>query len=686
MKTKILFFIMLLFSFITLNAQTDTTEIELIDMSLEELLNVDVDIATKSASTLDETPGIVTVIDRKTIELTGAKTLVDIIRMVPGFDFSRASLGWGEPLDEFYARGVVNIFSQTILFLINGRNKLNDLVYASPWMSSRLNVDMIERVEIIRGPGSALYGGNAFSAVINIVTRDTGTEPETIFELSGGQYNTGSLYALTKQKIGKSDWTFGFQGKYFFDGGTTYKSITDTISDFIIMPIGSTVDYKDYVTDGINPSFDVSINVTAPEDKFRFQVWHTSHNPHPALSGFTPQVNANTYNYKVTQSFINLEYEPIKNLTIAAHHSKMTWDARLNYSTPTFNIDEISGTSQLSTHNQIDANYLLVLKGHNIVIGASYSLEAQLDPEQRMYNQAFTSNAPMDIYYTPDERNQMSAFIQDNWIINDKLAVTAGLRYDYYEELKEKSIINPRVAVVWNAFGSSRFKFLFGQAFRPPSTFETSGGLGAYGENLNLKPEKINTGELAYITYFDFARIQISGYYSQVIDAINPVDASGVTILDNVGESTIIGGELELQGKYWWINYSYADSKITDGAGHERTTHFLSPHMVNAGFHYTFFDVLTVRNQIFFRSARPNFVENEADYDYHLVDDFSIGIDGKYVNYVIGAKNIFDTKWQLPLQTTGTQVTTYPYRGREIFVKIIVKIKNNKSKKYLIVE
>ncbi len=97
MKTKILFLIMLLSIFITLNAQTDTTEIELIDMSLEELLNVDVDIATKSASTLDETPGIVTVIDRKTIELTGAKTLVDIVRMVPGFDFSRGSLGWGEP-------------------------------------------------------------------------------------------------------------------------------------------------------------------------------------------------------------------------------------------------------------------------------------------------------------------------------------------------------------------------------------------------------------------------------------------------------------------------------------------------------------------------------------------------------------------------------------------------------------
>ncbi|OQY27644.1 MAG: hypothetical protein B6244_09980 [Candidatus Cloacimonetes bacterium 4572_55] len=265
---------------------------ELLDILTE--FNVVVNVATKSASTLDESPAIVTVIDRETIERSNAQTLADLIRMTPGLDFSKGSLGWGEPLDGFYGRGVLSTFSQTVLLLLNGKNRFNDFTYASPFMSTRINVDMIERVEIMRGPGSAVYGGNAFSAVINVITRDTDASPETVFEMSGSKSNQASLYVLHKSKIQESDWRVGFQGKYFFDHGKSYPATQkDNLYTNDMLPDA------DRITDGIDPSFDVSLNISNPDEHVEVQLWYTDHNPHPFLTGLSMRYKKNAVNYIV---------------------------------------------------------------------------------------------------------------------------------------------------------------------------------------------------------------------------------------------------------------------------------------------------------------------------------------------------------------------------------------------------
>ncbi|MCK5146855.1 TonB-dependent receptor [bacterium] len=646
---------------------------DLMDLSLLELLNIEVSVATKSDVSLDDTPGIVTVIDRKTIELTSAKTLVDIIRMVPGFDYSRTSLGWGEPLDEFYARGTVNIFSQTILFLINGRNKLNDMVYASPWMSTRLNVDMIERVEIIRGPGSALYGGNAFSAVINIITRDTGTEPETVFDVAGGQYNFGSMYGLVKREIGDTGWKIGLQGKYFFEDGTSYDYVDKAIDDHITAGNydSSFADYKKFVTDGVNPSFDVSMNITSPKNDLRMQVWYTNHTPHMFLSDARPQINGQTYHYQVTQLFYNLEFEPIKNMTIAAHRSRMTWDAKLNYGTPLNDLNNSATTLQLNYHNQVDVTYSLTPNNHNILLGGSYSNETMDDPQAIMYDKKNSDLINYEPYYSFGERNVISLFAQDYWKINDKFAATVGVRYDNFDDLEESNIINPRAALVWNVFGTSKVKLLYGQAFRPPAGFETGGSLGSSSGSVDLKPEKIRTGELAFIHYLNFARTQISGYYSQVTD---PIDQIG-GVMTNVGKRNALGIEMELESKNWWLNYTFTKSETEDATGTKATTAFLSPHMINAGFHFELFKNVTARNQLVFRSSRPAFDPNADDINSHLDDDLSIEFRQDKIRYIFGVKNLLDAQWECPLQYEYAEsIKAYPYRGREFFAKVILKI------------
>ncbi len=139
---------------------TDITE-----MSLEDLLNVETTVATKSAGrTVRETPGIVTVLGRDEILRSGAKDLVDVLRLVPSFQF-------GSDVGAIYAgvRGL-NAMDGKMLVLLDGHD-MSELLYADVILGNRFPIDWIERVEVIRGPGSAIYGGEAELAVVNIVTR-----------------------------------------------------------------------------------------------------------------------------------------------------------------------------------------------------------------------------------------------------------------------------------------------------------------------------------------------------------------------------------------------------------------------------------------------------------------------------------------------------------------------------------
>ena len=142
----------------------DLTDVQ--DLSLADLLDVQVAIASKKPQTTRETPGIVTVITRDDILSSGARELLDVLVLVPGFVP-------GADVAGTIGLGVRGQYANEgkILLLIDGQ-PLNDLLYGSLQLGNRYPLEAIERIEVIRGPGSAIYGGAAELAVINIVTRD----------------------------------------------------------------------------------------------------------------------------------------------------------------------------------------------------------------------------------------------------------------------------------------------------------------------------------------------------------------------------------------------------------------------------------------------------------------------------------------------------------------------------------
>lgn len=136
------------------------------DMSLEDLLNIPTGVASASAQAQREAPGVVTIIGREQIVASGARDLMDVLNhLVPGFTFGEDTTG----VVGVGFRGIWG-FEGRVLVLVNG-HEMNETLYLSVPFGGHFLADQIEKVEIIRGPGSAVYGGYAELAVINITTR-----------------------------------------------------------------------------------------------------------------------------------------------------------------------------------------------------------------------------------------------------------------------------------------------------------------------------------------------------------------------------------------------------------------------------------------------------------------------------------------------------------------------------------
>jgi outer membrane receptor for ferrienterochelin and colicin len=138
---------------------------DLMSLSLEELMDVKVIVASKKEATLREAPGIITVVTAEEIAHSGARDLIDVLRLVPGYDF-------GVQLSNLVGVAIRGQWAMEgkVLLLIDGI-EMNERRNASTEFGQHFPVEQISRIEIIRGPGSVMYGGSAELGVINIITK-----------------------------------------------------------------------------------------------------------------------------------------------------------------------------------------------------------------------------------------------------------------------------------------------------------------------------------------------------------------------------------------------------------------------------------------------------------------------------------------------------------------------------------
>lgn len=165
-------------------------ERDLKDLSLEELMNVEVTSVSKKTEKRSESPAAVYVITAEDIRRSGATTIMDVLRMAPGVYVARLDANkWSITM-----RGTSGRFANKLLVLIDGRSVYTPLYSGVEWEAKELPLEIIERIEVVRGPGGTLWGANAVNGIINIVTKSAKDSGGGRLVLRGGTEEASSYF------------------------------------------------------------------------------------------------------------------------------------------------------------------------------------------------------------------------------------------------------------------------------------------------------------------------------------------------------------------------------------------------------------------------------------------------------------------------------------------------------------
>jgi len=185
--TKFFSLIVFIFAFLGLQAQKDTsTVVDLFDMTLEELMNQEVSGVSRYKQSISDVPNSIQVISKQQITDRGYNDLIDLLKDIPGFDITESAGRFGE----FYSfRGVAG--NDRFLVLVNG-HELNPASGTFISLGNSISIRYAERIEIIYGPASAVYGADAFSGIINIVLNEEAAQQDVTasYYANYGSFNT----------------------------------------------------------------------------------------------------------------------------------------------------------------------------------------------------------------------------------------------------------------------------------------------------------------------------------------------------------------------------------------------------------------------------------------------------------------------------------------------------------------
>jgi iron complex outermembrane receptor protein len=541
---------------------TSTNSVEPTEISLEGLLKMEIPIvegASKYKQKITEAPAFVTVITADEIKKYGYRTLADVLRSAPGlyvsYDRSNARLG---------VRGVISRdYNSRILLLINGHRINNSMSDGAPIGTEFiLDVDLIERVEIIQGPGSSLYGNNAFFAVINVITRKGADMNGTGFEVSGegGSYDTykgrvtygkkfknglevlisGSIYDSAGQEslyYPQFDQATGSQDyRAKNNNGIAINSDVDSYKSFF-----GNVSFQDFTIEGATIEREKTVPTAPYYADFNDQRFRTTDDrsyanltyahSFPDVVDVKAQLYYDRQDYKQIYSYVDQGGGYYRQVQTAewwgseVQFTKHLWD-RLTLT--------LGGEYRDDFRQQIDY--------FNADTGAKLTNSTSVHTNRENYG----------VYFEGD------------LAICTNLHLNAGFRYDQYGDFDPA--FNPRVALIYNPFPQSTIKAIYGSAFRAPNVYELRRDRNS--TNATPQPETVRTYELVYEQEIgDHLRSSLAGFYNQIDELITFKNGRYV----NVKGAESKGLEAALEGT--WKGGFRARASYTLARTRDTTTH-----------------------------------------------------------------------------------------------------------------
>ena len=472
-------------------AQEEENIDQYFEMSLDELINIEISVASKTTEAYINSPSSVYVFTAVEIERMGVRSVEELLNYVPGY-FTGLDIEQGKAY-RIGARGRSTALSESVLFLVNG-NRLNDLYTGGVSIINRLiPVENIKQIEVIRGPGSSLYGSNAFLGVVNIVTKESVND----IQLSYGSFHGVALAGNFSKSYENIDINAFVKG--FSNDGYEFDDFTDLV--------GRTSDMTDP-----ERGFDAMLGVNYKGLDLEMRHHEREFKGFYGLGGVGDFNNSE----ESFQTMLNLAYmlSVTEELTLnfKAGRRIETWKAKAVIFPADYDgwtEDFFAGPFMKSSANNfnVDAAYLLSEK-NELLTGFSYeqagiSKAVSLTTHDYVNFNYFGGIREYELPFnnTSDKRNVLGFFVQDKHAFNDHLKVTFGARLDNYSDFGTS--INPRGAIIYSVPWKGIVKVMYGQAFRAPNYLELydQNNPVDYG-NTTLDAEEIKTIEVAYTQNF----------------------------------------------------------------------------------------------------------------------------------------------------------------------------------------
>lgn len=631
-------------------------------MSFEELLETDVSTGVPMKQRF--VPSITSILTSEEIVKSGARTLHEVLEQVPGLHIYPSDLDLMS--EKISIRGIQTGFSPQVLFLMDGVS-LNDLLNGHPGFVFKMPISIIHRIEVIRGPGSAMHGADAFSGVVNIISK----KHEDIIDQIGVRYGSFSTWeAWTNQSVHTETFSLGLSLSLMKSEGDEGR-IVEQDDALASGPVSTRYDtaylhadisYKDIAVNLlVERSRDLGVGAGhlhildqrgyIDRDKVLTDIQHTGND----------WLKDSVVKTKAYFSYLDSQ---------ANYYPRNSWQEGKPYAK-----EYMAGLSSNAIYRGLDKHAL------NVGVGYKY---AKLDPSQvKNFNNGGFNGTLTDVtddpnltYMLEHTRTNIYVSLQDIYAIDDELDFTAGVRYDYYDDFR--SAFNPRLALVWHQHNNLTIKAMYGRAFRAPS----------FGElyeinnpklvgNRDLKPETIDTYEIA-INHREKLHTRVNIFYYQAKDLIDYVydPLTLKSYAKNVKDQTGYGAELELEyGLSDSIglrgNYAYQHSKDSDTK--ERVAN-APVHQAFAQIEYKPSRYWNTNVQYFYIGKRyrestdprdPVDADSLVNLTIERRDIFK-GLDA-----LVSARNLFDTDYREP--SSISIPNDYPMQGLSLFAELRYK-------------
>jgi outer membrane receptor protein involved in Fe transport len=618
--------------------------------SLEELLNLEVEGAAKHAQRTSEAPASVTLITANDIETFGWRTLAEALRSVRGFhvtnDRNYSYVGvraFGRPTD----------YNNRVLVLIDG-HRSNDSVYDGALLGTEFPVDMalVDRIEIVRGPGSALYGTSAFFAVVNVITK------------RGAHVGTGDVQiqreSLDTYKVRASHGWSDDQGRDLLLSATRYHSRGHESLYF--------------------PEFD------APESNFGMVVGGDSDTATNLLAS------------------ARLGRLQLRGVVGSREKSVPTGAWGTDFNDPRFVTSDMRGWVGVGYSREVGAASVDVNGFYDryhytgtYPFGELYddgaitnAVGSEVTVRWRSGRHLFTTggeqrtNTRQDQWYgTAESReiddrrssNELAAYLQDEITLTSRLTAVLGARYDWWS--LKGGTGRPRLGLVYRTANDTAVKALYGEAYRAPNLYELYYTSEQVTAAQNLEPELARTMELVFERRLGSrVRATATGYYTRSSNLIDPEFGYDESITYANKESARSTG-VEFEGDSRWgsgllVRGSLAiqravttatNARLSNAPGQLATLHVAAP---------VWRRQIVLASESIFTSSRAT-VGGEMLPSFWL-SNFTATYRPVRMPLTIGASvyNVFDTRYADPVGVEFRQAAI-PQDGRTAAVRVTVK-------------